>query len=111
KITEDNATERAGILSLVAELHEHLALMVRQFEEETSQGDGIAEEHFDGYVGAKSVLERTEVDSPQWENALIVMHELREKASEVPGLTATLDELRSKLAEAREVVRPFAGKS
>lgn len=39
------------------------------------------------------------------------LRELQQKASELPGLSATLDELRSKLAEAREVVRPFAGKS
>lgn len=52
------------------QLYEHLALLVRYFEQETSQGDGIAEEHFDGYMAAKSLLARLAPGQPSCENAI-----------------------------------------
>lgn len=52
------------------QLYEHLALLVRYFEQETSQGDGIAEEHFDGYMAAKSLLARLAPSQPSCENAI-----------------------------------------
>lgn len=44
---------------LLGELREHLAMMVRYLEEETRAGDGICEEHYDGYMAAKRLLEAT----------------------------------------------------
>ena len=94
RLTAEHSASRVGIMALQGELHEHLALMVRYLEEETREGDGIAEHHFDGYTAAKSLVSRAAVDQPQWENAQIEVAELLRKASELPGLTAELDRLR-----------------
>jgi hypothetical protein len=99
KMSEEHGGERAWVLSLTGQLYEHLALMVRYFEEETAQGDGVAEEHSDGYGAAKALLEHARQNEPQWENASLAVRDLQLKAAEVPGLTATLDELRAQLAE------------
>ena len=55
--------------------------------------------HRDGYVAAQSLVRRLEPDSKAWEDTLIYLNIQREKASEVPGLTATLDEARHEVAE------------
>lgn len=104
KLDADYSAARVGIMALVGELHEHLALMVRYLEEETSQGDGIQERHWDGYQGAKSVLARTAPNQPSWENAQLEIHDLLERASRVPGLTAELDNARHVLAQVQRVV-------
>src|SRR5690606_705482 len=62
------------------ELHEHLALMVRYLEEEASEGDGIAEQHWDGYQGAKSVLMRTAPNRAAWETGMVAFAELQKDA-------------------------------
>ncbi len=79
------------------ELHEHLALIVRYFEEETSAGDGIAEQHYAGYQLAKIVLARTAPNEAAWETAMVEFAQLQERASHVPGLSAALDEARHEL--------------
>lgn len=94
KLTAEYSASRVGIMARQGELHEHLALMVRYFEEEASSGDGIREEHFDGYEAAKALLTRSSVDQPQWENAQLEVAGLLRKTSELPGLTAELDRLR-----------------
>lgn len=104
KMDADFSASRVGIMAMIGELHEHLALMVRYLEEETSQGDGIAEQHWDGYQGAKSVLVRTAPDQPQWENAGIEVHELLKRAAHVPALTAELDAARHVIACVQRVV-------
>lgn len=75
--TKAESTRKAKL----RELHEHLALMVRYFEAEAREGDGIAEVHFDGYQAAKALLVRTAVDQPQWENAQIEISELLREAA------------------------------
>jgi hypothetical protein len=59
KIAAGYSASRTGILAQYGEFHELLALMVRYLHEETSQGDGLAEEHWDGYQAAKDLLART----------------------------------------------------
>jgi hypothetical protein len=104
KMSEEHGGERAWVLNLTGQLYEHLALMVQYLEEETSQGDGIADEHSDGYEAAKALLEHAKRNEPQWENASVAIHELQLQAADVPGLTATLDELRAQLAEKDAVI-------
>lgn len=104
RLTAEYSASRVGIMARQGELHEHLELMVRYLEEETQQGDGIAEHHFDGYVAAKSLVSRAAVDQPQWENAQIAVAELLRKASELPGLTAELDQLRWERGRAVELL-------
>ena len=87
----------------IGELHEHLELMVEQFREETGEGDGIREEHFAGYCASKSLVKRMEPGSKAWEDAMITLHIQREKASEAPGLTATLDEARHEVARLQKL--------
>jgi hypothetical protein len=100
KMDADYGASRTGIMDLQGELHEHLKLLVRYLEEETSQGDGgIREEHFDGYIAAKSALVRTAKSATAWEDARDEVQKLLAKASEVPGLSATLDEARFRIAE------------
>ena len=94
KIVADSAAERVRIRALQGELHEHLALMIRYLEEETRAGDGISDEHFDGFVAAKSLLVRAAVNAPSWENAQLEMHDLLRNANKVPGLSAELDRVR-----------------
>lgn len=88
KLDADYSAARVGIMALVGELHEHLALMVRYLEEETSQGDGIQERHWDGYQGAKSVLMRTAPNQPSWENAQLEIHEARHELAARRALDA-----------------------
>lgn len=94
KMDADYAASRVGIMALHGELHEHLALMVRYLNEETSSGDGIADCHVDGYEAAKSLLVRSAPNQPSWENAQIEVADLLRKSSEVPGLSAELDRVR-----------------
>lgn len=105
RLTAEYSASRVGILARQGELHECLTLMVRCLEEEARAGDGIAEEHFETYEAAKSLLTRTAVDLPQWENARENVAELLRKASELPGLTAELDRLRWERARAVELLR------
>jgi hypothetical protein len=74
---KEKLKEFIGYLALMGRFHEHLELMIRYFEEETSQGDGIAEEHHDGYAAAKSLVERTKGLDGLWERAQIAVHDLR----------------------------------
>lgn len=83
------AAERVGLLDRIAALRESLAAIVRCLEE---AGD-IREEHGDAYEAAKSAIARADnaADAARDE-----MQRLIAKASEVPGMSATIDELRKK---------------
>lgn len=85
---------RVGLTCQAAELRGCLAFVVRCLEQEARDGDGIREEFFFGYQGALSALERTKVDLGDWEAARAEAAHLMRKASEVPGLSAALDEAR-----------------
>lgn len=101
QLVAEHTWERTGLLTRLAVAHEHLALMIRYFEEETAEGDGLREEHAAGYEGAKSALVRCD-PGLAGETALIEVAELIERASHVPGLTATLDEARARAQAAEE---------
>lgn len=94
------AAERTGLLDRIAALRESLAAMVRCLEEEARDGDGIREEHV---FSAKAAIARADVAA---DAARDEVQELLAKASEVPGLTATVDELRHAVVTAlREIER------
>lgn len=80
------AADRAGLLARVADLRDSLAAIVRCLED-----DGIREEHGDAYEAAKSASARADNAA---DNARDEMQRLIAKASEVPGMSATIDELR-----------------
>lgn len=51
----------ARAMTRIEELEKHLGVMIHLFEDETSQGDGIQEEHYERYEAAKSYLEQDDV--------------------------------------------------
>ena len=63
--------EVARLTARAGELHEALRLMVHYLQEEASEGDGIREEHWDGYQAAEVLLNATESDQQAWTDALI----------------------------------------
>lgn len=94
KINEDNALERTRLVALIGELHSHLELTVRYIEEPAVEGDSGAREQFLGrhQAALSSVLKRSSVYEPSWEFAQSELRRVRDQASHVPGLTATLAE-------------------
>lgn len=110
KLEADFSAARVGIMALQGQLHDHLALMVGYLEEETSAGDGIQEQHFDGYTAAKSLLARTATNEPSWENAQIEVALLMKQASHVPGMSATLDQTTHELRVARARIEELEGR-
>lgn len=76
------AAERTGLLDHIAALRESLAAIVRCLEEAG-----------DAYEAAKSAITRADTAA---DNARDEMQRLIAKASEVPGMSATIDELRKK---------------
>jgi len=65
--------------SKLNELHEHLALMVRYLEEESNScdGNGVSDEHWDGYRAAKVLLSDTTPESAKWIESAIEISDLR----------------------------------
>ena len=108
KLTAEYSASRVGIMATQGELHEHLALMIHYLAEEAKDGDGIREEHSDGFEAAKLVLSRTRRDAPQWENAQIEISDLIHRASQIPGLSADLDQVRYERDEALRKLREAA---
>lgn len=91
KFARECAADRTGLLARVADLRDSLAAIVRCLEEEARDGDGIREGHVEAHVAAKSAIARADNAA---DNARDEVQRLITKASEVPGMSATIEELR-----------------
>lgn len=97
RISAECAAERAGLLERVARLRESLAEIVRCLEDGTlAWSDGIRDEHVAVEVAARSAIVRADHAA---DNARDEVQRLIAKASEVPGMSATIDELRARVAK------------
>lgn len=78
------AAERVGLCAMLGDLHDAVAQMVQCIE----SGSPVTD---DAICNAKSLLVRTAKDVPSWDNARAEVAKLLATASEVPGLSATLE--------------------
>jgi hypothetical protein len=83
---DDAKGRQTALLCLIAELREHLALMLSSYEDLAAHGHGIPGEHHDGYLAALDLLQRTADMERACEVALIEQHVLREPVSKLLGL-------------------------
>lgn len=87
KISDGYAAERIGLCAMQGDLHDALAHLVHCIE----SGSPVTD---DAICNAKSLLVRTAKDMPSWDNARAEVSKLLATASEVPGLSATLEATR-----------------
>jgi len=84
RISKEYASERVGLCAMLGDLHDAVAQMVQCIE----SGSPVTD---DAICNAKSLLVRTAKNVPTWDNARAEVSKLLATASEVPGLSTTLE--------------------